>query len=184
MTRKVLAGILIYSVSFIFLGAAESSSEVLVTTSLGPPTAIAMTSTPLPAPLDLRAEEPAFAMGTAVVIPRPLGGLGRSGDPEKALFNVNLAALVALNIADYVSTREALKYPGLSEANPLMKPFVKSPAAFAAIKLGTTVLTYWSFKALFKKNRTVAWALTTASNVVLSYIVASNIQMIQRAKSR
>jgi hypothetical protein len=184
MKQKALFGILTFSVSLVFLGAAEPSSEILVATSLGPPAAIAMAATPLPAALDLRSEEPVLAAGRAVVIPQPLGGLGRSGDPEKTLFNVNLVAMVALNVADYISTREALKYPGLSESNPLMKPFVKSPAAFAAIKVGTTILTYWSFKALFKKNRTMAWVLTTASNVVLSYIVANNIRMIQRAKAR
>jgi hypothetical protein len=184
MKQKTLFGILVFFISLVFLGAAEPSSETLVATPLGPPTAIVMTATPLPAPLDLQTEEPALGAGRAVVIPQLLGGLGRSGDPEKTLFDVNLVAMVALNVADYVSTREALKYPGLSESNPLMKPFVKSPAAFAAVKLGTTVLTYWSFKALFKKNRTMAWVLTTASNVVLSYIVANNIRMIHGAKAR
>jgi hypothetical protein len=92
--------------------------------------------------------------------------------------------MVGLNIADYVSTREALKYPGLTETNPLMKPFVKSPAAFAAIKFGTTALSYWSMKVLFKKNKTVAWVMTTASNVLLSYVVANNYRLIQGARVR
>ncbi|MGZ4886631.1 MAG: DUF5658 family protein [Candidatus Aminicenantales bacterium] len=115
-------------------------------------------------------------------------GLARAADiaadPGKAFFNVNLVALVALNIADYASTREALKYPGLHEFSPLVAPFARNPAAFAAVKLGTTALTYWCMKALFKKNRMVAWALTMASNLVLSYAVANNLQMIQRARAR
>jgi hypothetical protein len=64
-----------------------------------------------------------------------------------------------------------------------MQPFVKSPAAFAAVKIGTTALTYWSMKALFKKNKTVAWVLTTASNVLMSYAVASNMQRIHQARA-
>ncbi|MCK7491935.1 MAG: DUF5658 family protein [Comamonadaceae bacterium] len=92
--------------------------------------------------------------------------------------------MVGLNVADYISTKEALKYPGLTETNPLMKPFVKSPAAFAAIKLGTTALSYWSMKVLFKKNRTMAWIMTTASNALLSYVVANNYRLIQGARAR
>lgn len=105
----------------------------------------------------------------------------RSG---KAIFDANLVLMVGLNVADYLSTREALKYPGLNETNPLMKPFVKSPAAFAAIKLGTTALSYWSMKSLFKRNRTMAWIMTTASNALLSYVVANNYRLIQGARAR
>ena len=57
-----------------------------------------------------------------------------------------------------------------------------NPAAFAAIKFGTTALTYFSMKAIFKKNKTVAWVLTTATNFLLSYVVANNLQQIQKAK--
>jgi hypothetical protein len=183
MTKRILAGITIFAASLVFLGASETSSETLIATSLGPPIAISVTATPLPAPFDFTAAEPTLAMQTSTFLPKP-AVLGRSPDPGKTLFNVNLVALVALNIADYVTTREALKCSGLSEVNPLMKPFVNSPAAFAAIKIATTALTYWSFKALFKKNRTMAWVLTTTSNVLLSYVVANNIQMIKGARIR
>jgi hypothetical protein len=118
----------------------------------------------------------------AVQFPRPLPGLKRSPDFSKSLFDLNLVAMLGLNLADYLTTREALKYPGLEESNPLMKPFTKSPAAFAAIKLGTTALTYWSMKSIFKKNRTAAWVLSTAANVLIGYVVANNLQNIQRAK--
>lgn len=184
MVKKTLLGILIFAACFVFLGAAEPSTETLVATSLGPPAAIAMTAAPLRAPFDLKPGEPAFDLQAQAFIPKPALALGHPADPGKTFFDVNLVALVALNVADYVSTREALKSSSLSEVNPLMKPFVNSPVAFAAIKIGTTALTYWSFKALFKRNRTMAWILTTASNVVLSYIVANNIQMIERAKIR
>jgi len=102
--------------------------------------------------------------------------------PGKAFFDANLVLMVGLNVADYFSTRAALKYPGLSETNPLMKPFVKSPAAFAAVKFGTTALSCLSMKALFKKNRTMAWIMTTASNALLSYVIANNMRLIQGAR--
>jgi hypothetical protein len=184
MTKKTLTGIMIFLVSIVILGAAETATETLVPTSLGPPAAISLAATPLPAPFDLKPAEPAVDLTSPALFPKPSLALGRSADPGKTFFDVNLVALVALNIADYVTTREALKYSGLSEINPLMKPFVNSPAAFAAIKIGTTALTYWSFKALFKSNRTMAWILTTATNVLLSYVVANNIQQISRAKIR
>jgi hypothetical protein len=91
--------------------------------------------------------------------------------------------MLGLNVADYVSTRQALKYPGLAETNPLMRPFVKSPAAFAAVKFGTTALSYLSMKAIFKRNRTVAWVMTTATNALLSYAVANNYRLIQGARA-
>jgi len=126
----------------------------------------------------LPAPAPYLSIPLTVPLYRPAPNSG------KALFDASLVLMVGLNIADYFSTREALKYPGLTETNPLMKPFVKSPAAFAAIKLGTTALSYWSMKAIFKRNKMVAWVMTTASNVLLSYVVANNMRLIQGARAR
>jgi len=166
------------------LGASEAVWEVRVTVDLPAPVFVFPDPLPKPALLPLAADEtltaPSLQFTPAVRVPvyKPAA---RSG---KAFFDANLVLMVGLNVADYVSTREALKYPGLNETNPLMKPFVKSPAAFAAIKLGTTALSYWSMKALFKKNKTVAWVMTTASNVLLSYVVANNYRLIQGARAR
>jgi len=38
-------------------------------------------------------------------------------------------------------------------------------------------------KALFKKNRTMAWIMTTASNALLSYVIANNMRLIQGARA-
>jgi len=65
-----------------------------------------------------------------------------------------------------------------------MKPFVKNPAAFAAVKFGTTALSYLSMRAIFKKNKTMAWIMTTASNALLSYVVANNMRLVQGARAR
>jgi hypothetical protein len=183
MTRKALAIVAVLAASFGLLRAQDSPGEVLLATALVPPTPINLTPAPAPALPGLKFESLSFAPQTGFAIVKPFGGFRPSGDPGKAVFDINLLAMVGLNIADYVSTRAALKYPGLHESNPLMMPFVKSPAAFAAAKLGTTALTYLSLKAIFKKNRTVAWVLTTASNVLLSYVVANNMQMIHQARA-
>jgi hypothetical protein len=176
--------LIISSAFFGLAQGADSPAQTLVPTVLNPPELTILAATPAPDLTDLKLAEPVFAPQADPAVPNPFRGYGRSADPEKALFNVNLVALVVLNIADYASTRQALKYAGLHESNPLMAPFAKSPAAFAAVKIGTTVLTYWCMHALFKKNRTMAWVLTTASNLVLSYAVANNLQAIQRARAR
>lgn len=163
------------------LAASETSGEVILMTALQPPTTFGQTIIQSVTP-DAESIEQAPGLSQAVTFPRPLPGIKVSRDVGKALFDVNLVAMLGLNIADYLSTREALKYPGLEETNPLMKPFVKSPTAFAAIKIGTTALTYWSFKKIFKRNRAAGWILSTASNLLLSYVVANNLQQIQRAK--
>ena len=88
---------------------------------------------------------------------------------ESALYTTSLISLVALNVADYFSTREALKHEGLSEGNPLMKPFVKNDLTFAAVKLGLTISNHLFMKSLHKKNKTLAWVLSIASNFAMSY---------------
>jgi len=101
-----------------------------------------------------------------------------------SLFDASLISLVALNIADYVSTRECLKFPHLSEGNPVMKPFVKNDLAFAAVKGGLTIATYFGTKALFKKSKPLGWIASLASNLALSYVVSNNFRLLREARSR
>lgn len=165
------------------LQGSEPASEVLVTTVLRPAAAVTLS-----APPSLTLRDPAFEgfvipSTSNFQFPRPFPSPAVTPKVGKALFDANLVLMVGLNIADYFSTKEALKYPGLEETNPLMKPFVKSPAAFAAIKVGTTALSYWSMKSLFKKNKTMAWIMTTASNAILSYVVVNNMRLVHKARS-
>lgn len=101
---------------------------------------------------------------------------------ENSLFTTSMVTLVALNIADYFSTKEALKYEGLQEGNPIMKPFVKNDLTFAAVKIGLTVGNYYLMKKMHKNNKTLAWAVSLVSNFVMSYVVANNMKMIQKAR--
>ena len=116
---------------------------------------------------------------------REFGRYFRGEKLESALFTSSLVTLTALNVADYLSTREALKLPGLREANPLMKPFVKNAAVFAAVKAGTTGLSVWATNKMFRKgNRTTAWMMTIASNIFLYYVVSNNMRLIQKSRLR
>jgi len=167
------------------LPAAEAIWEVIVPTDLQPSTLALPEPLPEPSPIVmeiLAAEQAPAIVPQMSLAPRIPAFTPRVGT-GKALFDANLVLMVGLNVADYISTRQALKYPGLAETNPLMKPFVKSPAAFAAVKLGTTALTYLSMKAIFKRNKTVAWVVTTASNALLSFVVANNFRLIQGARA-
>ena len=166
------------------LAASEAVWEVHVTTGLPTSEFVFPDPLPKPEPMPLLDGEAFAATAPRLTVPAGTPAFGPAVRSRKALFDANLVLMIGLNIADYISTREALKYPGLTETNPLMKPFVKSPAAFAAIKLGTTALSYWSMKAIFKKNKAVAWVMTTASNALLSYIVANNVRLIQGARAR
>jgi hypothetical protein len=103
---------------------------------------------------------------------------------EKSLFEATLIANLALNAADYFSTREALKYDCLEEGNPFMKPFVKNDITFAAVKIGLSVSNYFVMKNLYKKNKTLGWIVSIVSNLALSYVVSSNMAHISKARNR
>jgi len=167
------------------------SGPLLVLTALAP-----MNPSPL-ANLDLLpAPAPAAGFGTA-------NFTGMNLDPRRAarnyspkfigreigfksvgdrLFDVSLYSLAALNVADYLSTREALRYPNLREANPLMKSIVKSPVAFAAVKIGVSAASYCALKGLYKKSKALAWVVSMASNFAMSYVVSNNMRLINRVK--
>lgn len=168
------------------LAASEAVWEVLIPTGLQPSSLVLPNPLPAPAlvPLELLAAEPAASPVPQIVAPPRLPSFKPGRGSGNSLFDANLVLMVGLNVADYFTTKEALKYPGMEETNPIMRPFVKSPAAFAAIKFGTTALTYVSFKTIFKRNKTVAWVMTTATNCLLSYVVANNVRQIQAAKVR
>lgn len=188
MIPALIASVLILSAGF---AAATEIQFSLVGTAAMPQalffspevmnTAAAMVAiaTPIPTPIPA----PAPALPINIVRPRGFGSY-RGDRLERGFFTASLVAMTALNVADYLSTRKALKYPGLSEGNPLMKPFVKNAALFAAVKAGTTVLSVWGMKSLFKRDKTTAWVLTTVSNLLLSYVVSNNMRLVSRMRPR
>jgi hypothetical protein len=108
----------------------------------------------------------------------------RLSNPSDSLYKISLVSFVALNAADYFSTLEALKYPGAKEGNAMMKSIVRDPYAFAAVKIGFTVLSTYSLKSLYKKNKALAWAISVASNIAYSYVVSNNLRIIHRFRSK
>jgi hypothetical protein len=97
-----------------------------------------------------------------------LGPRFRGSGFSDSMFTASLVSMVALNVADFFSTKACLKYPNLSEGNPLMKPFVKNAAVFAAVKGGLTIASFLGTKALYKHNKTLGWIVSLASNLALS----------------
>jgi Domain of unknown function (DUF5658) len=185
----VIAAVLILSAGF--AGAKEIEftligAAAVPQSSFFSPEVMNMTAPIVAAPIAALAPVAALSPALPINIPRPqgFGGSYLGERLENAFFTTSLVALTALNVADYITTRQALKYPGLSESNPLMKPFVKNAVLFAAVKAGTTVLSVWGMKNLFKRDKTTAWVLTTMSNFLLSYIVANNMRLVSRARPR
>jgi len=181
MTKRIFATFTALAALCGFVCASTPASETIMPTAITPAAVIYLAE--VSSPVFLIAEPPAAVAAPSPAIQTAVPAFRNPGGFSKGFFEANLIAMVGLNVADYISTRQALKYPGLEEANPLMKPFVKNPAVFAAFKVGTTALTYWSFRTLFKRNRTVAWVLTTATNALLSVVVANNLNHIRQARA-
>jgi hypothetical protein len=99
---------------------------------------------------------------------------------QNSLYTSSLITLTALNVADYITTIQALKHEELEEANPAMKPIAKNIYLFAAVKLGVAALDIYILKKLYNKNKPLAWVLSVAANFAMSYIVANNVRMINR----
>ena len=102
---------------------------------------------------------------------------------EKSFFTASLVSILALNVADYISTRKALKYEGVTERNSFLKPFVNNDLAFLAVKMGLTAGNHYLLQKLHKSNKTLAWIVSIASNFILSYVVVNNFKIIQNMKT-
>ncbi|MHB8054545.1 MAG: DUF5658 family protein [Candidatus Aminicenantales bacterium] len=113
-----------------------------------------------------------------------IGPQFRGAGFSDSMFKASLISLVALNVADYFSTKECLKYSHLSEGNPVMKPFVKNAAVFAAVKGGLTIASFFGTKALYKRNKPLGWIVSLASNLALSYIVSNNFRLLREARGK
>jgi hypothetical protein len=111
-----------------------------------------------------------------------LESIGKSKSSD-SIFTTTLLMNAALNTADYVLTRESLRYAGVAEGNPMMKNIAKDPYVFAAVKVGVSALNFYLMKNLYKKNRTLAWVLTTVTNFAMTYVVGHNIRVLSDAKN-
>jgi len=103
---------------------------------------------------------------------------------ERTAYTTSLVTLTSLSLVDVVTTIQALKYDRLTEGNPVMKPLVNNIYLFTAVKLGVTALNCYLLKKLHKKSKPLAWVLSLTANLVMSWVVANNIRMIQNARTR
>ena len=159
--------------SMTFIGAEENMAKPEAVSSAGA-ASFNLTATTLKHQLDLSAaKKQAFRTAS-----RYFNTQNKSKKIENSFFTTSMVTLAALNVADYFTTITALKHEGLAEGNPMMKPFVDNEWAFAAVKIGLTTGNYFLLKNIHKKNKTLAWILSTAGNFVMSYIVARNLKMI------
>jgi Domain of unknown function (DUF5658) len=197
--RKWIAGLIVLfiltiSVSWARADASDpGSGPLLVLTALAPlnPSPLAnLDLLPAPAPIGEARVTSISGMNldprlvARNYVPTFIGreiGLKSVGD---RLFDTSLYSLAALNVADYFSTREALRNPNLREANPLLKNIVKSPVAFAAVKIGVSAASYITLKSLYKKSKALAWVVSVASNFAMSYVVSNNMRLIDRVKGK
>ena len=101
---------------------------------------------------------------------------------ENILYTIPLITFVALNIVDYYSTQEGLKYNYLKEGNPIMKPFVKNPYLFAIVKIGLTAFSCHIMQKLHKKDKKLAWMLSIFNNLLYYYFVSKNLTLINEAR--
>jgi hypothetical protein len=104
-------------------------------------------------------------------------------DSQCPFYTTSLITLTCLNIADYYTTVKALKYEHLKESNPVMRPFTKNTFLYSTVKLGLTVYNYYFLKKLYQSNKKLAWAVSIVANFALTYVVASNIRMIDEAQN-
>ena len=189
MKKMVLA--LLFSIPLLS-GVSWASSSSLVETPLLPSVNIsALLIAAAAEPAAVSAAEPDYSQITldprlvSVSSARPLLQSGfRSRGFSNSMFEASLLSMVALNIADFASTKECLKYPHLSEGNPLMKPFVKNTAVFAAVKGGLTIASYFGAKAIYKRNKPLGWIASIVGNLALSYVVTNNFRLLNEARAR
>ena len=87
------------------------------------------------------------------------------------------ASLVSLQTLDVVSTTRALSSGAGYEANPVMRGVVGSPAAFFAVKAGTTAGTIWIAERMRKQHPVRAMVFMASTNAMMAAVVAHNMRV-------
>ena len=92
---------------------------------------------------------PLLLVGTLLT---PLNAQEKNKKRTDWIYNGLEAAYIGLNIADYITTQQAME-KGAFEANPIMRPFVKNKPAFALIKAGANLTTLYLGRKVKKEQR-------------------------------
>lgn len=120
-------------------------------------------------------------MATQVIV---LFALLLAAVPARAGDHAALAVstgVFASHVADYWSTKAALRHPGVRETNPLLAPLARSEPAFAAVKLGlgagASALTYYMLTRARTRPQRIAAYATAAGIIALNlWATGRNLQ--------
>lgn len=91
---------------------------------------------------------------------------------------VSTAAMQALDVH---STLRALNQ-GAVEANPMMSPLTKNPAAFIAVKAGVAASTIFAARSLAKRNKVAAIVTLAAINSAYAMVVSHNFKVARQLR--
>lgn len=163
------------AVSKVFLGAtstletALSDAAPLFDVPAGPAgTRLSVPSRPFDAPLPPVAPD----LPSAV---RPAPGTEAHSSGHGLLVPL-YASFLALQALDVHSTLRALDR-GAAEANPMLAPFTDHPAAFVALKAGTTAGILYMTERVRRHSPFAAIVMMAAFNSVYATVVANNYQI-------
>lgn len=111
-----------------------------------------------------------------LVLALPLPALAQDRPAPLMPLYVSFASLQAI---DYASTSAALAN-GHVELNPMMRPIVGQPAAFAAVKVAGTAGVIWLGEKLWKRNRVASVVMMAALNGTMVSVAARNYRNARR----
>jgi hypothetical protein len=92
------------------------------------------------------------------------------------------ATFAALQVADAVTTVQALQQAGVEEVNPLARPFVRNVPAMAVVKSASTAVTIFAVEKLWRRNRVAAVSTMIGINVAYGLIVSHNARVAESAR--
>ena len=128
--------------------------------------------------LDPEAPRPAVAQLAAAAPVAINSQLFRAPEPGRPAALVPMyASFVTLQALDFVSTTRALSNANAYEANPVMRGVVGSPAAFLAVKAGSTAATIWIAEKWRRKHPVRAMIFMASTNAAMAAVVAHNMSL-------
>lgn len=103
------------------------------------------------------------------------------GTSRPATLPALYVSLAALNAFDAYSTLKGVPR-GAHEMNPLVRSAAGKPAAFWALKAGTTVLPMMAAERMWKKNRVGAVVMMAVANGVAIAVAANNAKVLRNQR--
>jgi len=129
-------------------------------------------------PLNPEAPRPAVAQLAAAAPVAINSQLFRAPEPGRPAALVPMyASFVTLQALDFVSTTRALSNANAYEANPVMRGVVGSPAAFLAVKAGSTAATIWIAEKWRRRHPVRAMIFMASTNAAMAAVVAHNMSL-------